>query len=108
MPFSNPVTISLATTQTYVTHGPYIESPLTWQVGNITSSKKIRKERFTFDIASAPSGGNHVGWLKLGPAIPGHLLDANLSSLALARETITISVAFNATYCEDLYVQLQP
>ncbi|HMI92098.1 MAG TPA: hypothetical protein VK509_12070 [Polyangiales bacterium] len=108
MPFSNPITISLAAAKSYVTHGPYIESPLAWAIGKITSSKKIRWERWTFDISSVASAGNHVGWLKLGAALPGHTLDGNLAVLAEARETITISVAFNATHCEDLYVQLQP
>ena len=107
MPFANPVTLSLAATQAHVTHGPYIESPLRWAVSTITSSKKIRKDRWAFEVAR-DAAGNHIGWLKLGPEIRGHAWDANLVSLAEARETITISVAFNATSCEDLHVQLQP
>jgi hypothetical protein len=105
--FANPVTLSLATAQTYITHGSHVASPLRWAVNTITSSKKIRKDRWTFEIAR-DNEGRHIGWLKLGSAIRDHAWDANLISLAEARETITISVAFNATGCEDLHVQLQP
>jgi hypothetical protein len=108
MPFANPVCISLATSQAYVSHGPYVQSPLVWQVSTITSSKPLRRGRWSFDITLDTGGQNHVGWLRLGPALLANQLDANLALLAEIRETITLSIAFNATSCEDLLVQLQP
>src|SRR5262245_25411181 len=108
MPFENPVTMSLATSQTYVAHAPQLESPLDWTVNKITSSKTIRKDRWKFNITTDPSNQKHVGFVYLTPAIPGHQWDINLAQLAQNHETITISVAFNATSCQDLTVTLSP